>query len=105
MYLDHLEAVRKKHEEVFNELKSESDSINQNIDNFNKLYQTYQETGQASDELKNVTKQLCDQLNVANSDAMIAAGNFRDLKKAIDEANNAKLDNLIDAAEDVRHDE
>ena len=36
---------------------------------------------------------------------MIAANNFTGLKDAVQEANNVKLDNLIAAAEDVRHDE
>lgn len=100
-YTNSIEEARKKHQEMFNELKQESTSLNNSIENFNNLYKTYLDTGEASDELKNSTKELCDQLGIANSDAMLAADNFIALKKAIEEANNAKLDDLINSAEKV----
>ena len=103
-YIGSVEDARKKNKEFYEELSTEFDTLTNQTDNFNKLYQEFLDTGKASDELRESAKQLSTDLGILNSDAMIAADNFRDLKEAIDEANQAKIHQLITAAEQVQED-
>lgn len=66
---------------------------------FDEAYKQYQETGKASDELKNASKQLAEQLDVTGGSAMADAGNFDKLKNSIDAAKKSAQDMSATQAE------
>ena len=67
------------------------ESVKVQKDSLETLYEDYKDTGVASDEFKNVLKDLSKELGIANAETEIAAGNYEELKKQIDEATLAQL--------------
>lgn len=56
---------------------------------FDEAYEEYKKTGQASDDLKNSSKELVDSLGIVGGQALINAGNFDELASKISDASEA----------------
>lgn len=66
-------------------------SINQQKDIYDSLYDTYQKTGQITDELKDSSLQMAEALQIEGAEAKIARGEFAELNEQIQEATNSQL--------------
>lgn len=89
------EQSRKAIVDAFNDLKENIDGIDSSISNFENLKRTFDETGQASDELKESARKLADELNISGAEAYIAAGNFDLLAEKITAARDAQNQSII----------
>lgn len=69
-------------------------TIQKTVNGFNDLYETYKETGQATDEFKTAANAASEALELQNGKVLIAAGNYEKLKEAIDGANNAEKESV-----------
>lgn len=86
-------------EKIKNITQNAVDSYNKNYEktqvdtsNFDKLYEEYKKTGNASDELTQAGKDLAQQLGIVGGGALAASGNFTQLAIEIENAKNAAND-------------
>ena len=93
--LSFFEEQSKQTLENLKEAASESQEKINNIitssENFDKLYKQYKNTGSVTDELRQATTSLVDELEISGGKALIAAGNYEELAKQINEAKDASL--------------
>lgn len=68
------------------ETLSSYQELSSQIDSFDTLYKSYEDTGVATDELKDTAQQLADTLDIQGASADIAAGNFEKLAQSISDA-------------------
>lgn len=69
---------------------SEYDTLSSSVGDFNKLYEEYKSTGEASQEFISSAQQLSDTLGIQGGNALIAANNFETLANKISEADAAQ---------------
>lgn len=86
-------------EKIKNITQNAVDNYNKNYEktqvdtsNFDKLYEEYKKTGNASDELTQASKDLAQQLGIVGGGALVASGNFTQLAIEIENAKNAAND-------------
>jgi len=97
-------------EKIKNITQNAVDSYNKNYEktqvdtsNFDKLYEEYKKTGNASDELTQAGKDLAQQLGIVGGGALAASGNFTQLATEIENAKNAANDMTDISAENAMY--
>ena len=85
------EEARKQFEENLSASNEIVDTINSQKDSYDELYKKYEETGEASDELKEKAISLGDALGVQGAQVLADAGNFDELNNKIQEATVLQL--------------
>lgn len=81
---DRLTASKSRNEETKNEL----DSLKELISTYNDLYTKYEETGEVSNELVEVTRQLSDTYGIAGGSVAIATGEFQNFNNELSKSLN-----------------
>ena len=92
------EDMKNTQKEAMETTASNLDTINTSVESFNELYQTYQETGEVSDALRDSAQSLSDTLDIQGGNALIAAGHFDTLAASIQNAQNEAARESLDSA-------
>lgn len=96
VYKQHQEALYNEEQENLQAVKQSSDEAVSAVSSWETLYQSYQKTGEASDEFKKSSAEVADQLGVEGAAALEAAGNYDVLAKAIKSKKDTELQKTID---------
>lgn len=83
------EALEKQAEKV-EELKTEWDELSSKVSTFEIAYETFKSTGEVTDDFTQSCKDAAEALNVEGANALITAGKYSELAKAIRDQQNAK---------------
>ncbi len=89
------EALEKQAEKV-EELKTEWDELSSKVSTFETAYETFKSTGEVTDDFTQSCKDAAEALNVEGANALIAAGKYDELAKAIRRQQNVKAQDSID---------
>lgn len=96
IYKQRQEALYNEEQEDLQAVKASADEAVSAVSSWETLYQAYAKTGEASDEFKQSSIEVANQLGVEGAAALEAAGNYDVLAKAIKDKKDAELQKTID---------